>query len=58
MSAIEVRGNATADELVAVMAALNERPSTVDDRYERWRRSRIAAVANRDHLAGSGHSDS
>ena len=58
MSAIEVRGNATADELVAVMAALNESPSTLDYRYERSRRIRIAAVANRDHLAGSGHSDS
>jgi hypothetical protein len=53
---IEIRGNATADELAAVMAALKERPAQ-DDRYERWRHGRIAAVANRDHLAGSGHSD-
>ncbi|HEY2983021.1 MAG TPA: hypothetical protein VGJ38_02635 [Jatrophihabitantaceae bacterium] len=56
MNDIEVRGNATADELAAVMAALKERPAQ-DDRYERWRRGRIAAVANRDHLVGSGHSD-
>ena len=50
MNDIEVRGNATADELAALMAALKDRP--VEDRYERWRRGRIAAVtssrANRD----------
>ncbi len=45
MNAIEIRGNATADELAAVMAALKERPAQ-DDRYERWRRGRIAAITS------------
>jgi hypothetical protein len=44
VSDIEVRGNATADELAALMAALKDRP--VEDRYERWRRGRIAAITS------------
>jgi hypothetical protein len=56
---IGVRGNPTADDLAALMAALAERPSTVDDPYERWRRGRLTALkhASPDGLAGSGHSD-
>jgi hypothetical protein len=44
-SDVTVRGNATADELAALLAALARRPSAVDDPYERWRRGRIAALA-------------
>ena len=42
--AVEVRGNATAEELAAVVAALAEYPSIVDSSYERWRRARLAAI--------------
>jgi hypothetical protein len=44
---VEVRGNATAEEVAAVVAALAgyaESPSTVDSPYERWRRARVAAT--------------
>jgi len=42
---VTVRGNATADELAALLAALARRPAAVYDPYERWRRGRIAALA-------------
>ena len=45
---IAVRGNATDDELAAVLAALADRPSTVDNPYERWRRARVAAIRRTD----------
>ena len=49
-SELEVRGNATAEEVAAVLAALRQltqaqradQPGT----YERWRRARLAAVAH------------
>ncbi len=41
-----VRGNATPEELAAVLAALAERPAVAP--YERWRRGRIAALARPD----------
>jgi 2-polyprenyl-6-methoxyphenol hydroxylase-like FAD-dependent oxidoreductase len=42
---IRVHGNATAEELAALLAALaDHHPSTVDSPYERWRRGRIAAA--------------
>ena len=40
---VRVRGNATAEELAAVFAALAERPALTP--YERWRRTRIAALS-------------
>ena len=48
---VEVRGNATAEEVAAVVAALAgyaESPSTVDSPYERWRRARVAAIRRTD----------
>jgi hypothetical protein len=42
---IGVRGTATPDELAAVLAALARRPAPMGDRYEQWRRSRIAVIA-------------
>lgn len=45
---VEVRGNATADEVAAVLAALSKRATDQarePDRYERWRRTRLAAVS-------------
>jgi hypothetical protein len=44
---VAVRGNATTDEIAALVTALARRMSRVDDRYERWRRNRIAALARR-----------
>jgi hypothetical protein len=44
---VAVRGNATTDEIAALVTALARRLSRVHDRYERWRRNRIAAVARR-----------
>jgi hypothetical protein len=53
--AIRVRGNATAEELAALLAALaDHQPATVDGSYERWRRGRIAAVS-RDEHGQAGH---
>ena len=48
---VEVRGNAAAEALAAVVAALAgyaESPSTVDSPYERWRRARVAATRRTD----------
>ncbi len=42
--AIEIRGNATVEELAAVVAALAEYPAVADSTYERWRRGRLAAL--------------
>jgi hypothetical protein len=42
---VGVRGAATPDELAALLAALAHRPTPMDDRYEQWRRSRLAALA-------------
>ncbi len=43
-AAIEIRGNATVEELAAVVAALAEYPAGADSRYERWRRGRVTAL--------------
>jgi hypothetical protein len=46
-----VRGEATADEIVAVVAALRQRRQPAEaataDRYEQWRRGRLAVVRPR-----------
>jgi hypothetical protein len=49
---VGIRGTATPDELAAVLAALAHRPVPVADRYEQWRRSRVAAVARTRSAAG------
>jgi hypothetical protein len=49
---IGVRGAATPDELAAVLAALTRRPAPMGDRYEQWRRSRVA-VGARSRVARS-----
>lgn len=42
---ITVRGNATAEEVAAVLAALQQRARTGPrDRYALWRATRLAAV--------------
>ena len=43
-SGIEVRGNATAEEVAAVLAALQRLRKPERDRYAMWRSTRIAAV--------------
>ena len=48
---VQVRGNATAEEFAAVVAALArhaDSPSNVDSPYERWRRVRVAAIRRTD----------
>jgi hypothetical protein len=49
---IGMRGAATPDELAAVLAALTRRPAAMGDRYEQWRRSRVA-VGARSRVARS-----
>ena len=49
---VGVRGTATPDELAAVLAALAHRLAPGGDRYEQWRRSRVAAVARTRSRAG------
>ena len=47
---IAVRGNATDDELAAVLAALAERQAREPSAYERWRSGRLAALRqSREH---------
>jgi hypothetical protein len=41
---IAVRGNATDEELAAVLAALAERQAREPSGYERWRSGRLAAL--------------
>jgi len=43
---VRVRGNATAEEIAAVLAAITrrERRDAASDRFEQWRRERIAAL--------------
>ena len=46
---VVVRGNATPEEVAAVLAALQragaEAPVRAPDGYERWRRTRLTAIA-------------
>jgi anthranilate phosphoribosyltransferase len=52
MSAVvRVRGNATPEDVVAVLTALSARPETpmdADAGYEAWRRVRVEAVRRTD----------
>jgi hypothetical protein len=43
---VHVRGNATAEEIAAVIASLHarERPAEDVERFEQWRRVRLAAL--------------
>lgn len=41
---ISVRGNASPDEIAAVIAMLAQRHEAGASRYEQWRRTRLAAV--------------
>jgi hypothetical protein len=42
---LRVRGNATAEELAAVLAVVSQREATAAvDRYERWRAVRLDAL--------------
>jgi hypothetical protein len=42
---VAVRGNATAEELAAVLAVISQRRQTPQaDGYERWRAGRLAAL--------------
>lgn len=47
---VEVRGNATADEVAAVLASLAEiaARTVAPSRYERWRQERIVALRRTD----------
>lgn len=51
MTEIEVRGDATAEELAALLAALangsREAREEPEDRYARWRKARRRALAGR-----------
>ncbi len=44
---IAIRGEATAEELAAVLAALRERPVPAPDPYERWRATRLRVLRAR-----------
>ena len=51
---VRVRGNATAEELAAVLALVSHVERGVEpDRYERWRLARLAALRARRGLIGS-----
>jgi hypothetical protein len=45
VSDVSVRGNATAEELAAVLAVISRAEnSNPSDQYARWRRARLAAL--------------
>ncbi len=48
---VRVRGQATREEVAAVLAAL-ARPADAPSAYERWRRQRLAAIRRTTHRAG------
>ena len=49
MSAITVHGNATAEEVAAVLALLSARqPSAEPDAYRVWRTTRLKALRRKD----------
>jgi Acyl-CoA carboxylase epsilon subunit len=43
---IRVRGNATVEEVAAIVASLQarERPTNTPNRFEQWRRQRLAVL--------------
>jgi hypothetical protein len=42
---LTIRGNATSDEIAAVLVLMSQNPSEDDeDGYARWRRTRLAAL--------------
>lgn len=54
---ITVRGNASAEEIAALLATLSRRQVEEPSRYERWRQTRLAALRRtRDerHCAARG----
>jgi hypothetical protein len=50
---VAVRGNASAEEVAAVVAILTSRPEPAPDDYREWREARLKALRDKDLRSSS-----